>query len=141
MPITKLWLVLKNYWFTILFIGWVVLITWLSLFSFSGLDTGTVNIPYADKVTHLVFYGGFVVLGCLFVREMKSGKTTVTRAIAIMLPTAVIYGIFIELLQYAITENRMAEYGDAIANAIGAGLGALLIWWYFSKKQPLKWKI
>ncbi|WP_165395253.1 VanZ family protein [Flagellimonas allohymeniacidonis] len=132
---------LKNYFFTIFFIGWVVLITWLSLFSFSGLDTGSVSIPYADKVTHLVFYGGFVVLGCLFIRELKSRKIACNGAIAIMLPSAVIYGIFIEFLQYTITENRMAEYGDAIANTIGAGLGALLIWWYFSKKQPLKWKI
>lgn len=132
---------LKKHIFTLLFISWVLFITMLSLFSFSGLDTGTVNIPYADKITHFSFYLIFAVLGCMFIRERTQGKMSLGRTLAIMLVIAIVYGIFIEVLQYTTTTNRMAEYGDVLANSLGAFVGVGLIKWYFSKERPLKWKI
>ena len=118
-----------------------MLITFLSLFSFSSLDTGSVNIPYADKITHFGFYSVFVVLGCLATTERKKERKSFKATIITFALLAIVYGIFIEVLQYTLTEDRMAEYGDALANAVGAVFGALLIWWYFSKKEPLKRKI
>ncbi len=132
---------LKKHIFTLLFISWVLFITMLSLFSFSGLDIGTVNIPYADKITHFSFYLIFAVLGCMFIRERTQGKMSLGRTLAIMLVIAIVYGIFIEVLQYTTTTNRMAEYGDVLANSLGAFVGVGLIKWYFSKERPLKWKI
>lgn len=117
------------------------MITILSLFSFSGLDTGQVNIPYADKITHFFFYFVFALLGCLFLRERTRGEIKLSKAVGIILLLAIGYGIFIEVLQYAITTDRMAEIGDVLANSIGAFLGISLIKWYFSKERPLKWKI
>ncbi len=113
----------------------------LSLFSFSDLDTGTVNIPYADKITHFSFYLIFSVLGCLFVRERTQGRIKLGKAVVIILFVAIAYGIFIEAMQYMATSNRMAEIGDVIANTLGAIVGVRLIKWYFSKERPLKWKI
>jgi VanZ family protein len=127
--------------FTLLFISWVLFITMLSLFSFSELDTGTINIPYADKITHFSFYLIFAVLGCMFIRERTQGETNLGKALVIMLFSAILYGIFIEVLQYMITANRMAEFGDILANTLGAFVGVGLIKWYFSKERPLKWKI
>lgn len=114
----------------------------LSLFSLSGLrlDTGNLDIPYADKVTHFIFYALFGILGCLFLRERTKGKMQLGKAIKRIALSAIGYGIFIEVLQYAVTVDRMAELGDVLANSLGAIAGVGLIWWYFSKERPLKWK-
>nr|WP_297918816.1 VanZ family protein [uncultured Allomuricauda sp.] len=113
-------------------------ITSLSLFSFSDLDTGSVNIPYADKIVHFSFYFGFVVLGYLSLRERKPMSPLRYVSVLILVIQAVLFGIGIEGLQHILTENRMAEYGDAFANAVGACFGGLAIGWYFSKREPLK---
>ncbi|WP_222983207.1 VanZ family protein [Flagellimonas meishanensis] len=134
---------LKKYVFTFLFISWVLLITVLSLFSFSGmeLDAGKLDIPYADKITHFIFYLMFSVLGCLFVREQTKGDWTLQKTTWYMVSFAIAYGILIEVLQYTLTEDRMAEMGDVLANTIGAIAGIGSIRWYFSKERQLKWKI
>ena len=114
----------------------------LSLFSFSGLDldTGELDIPYADKVTHFVFYMIFSVLGCLFLRERTQGSMRLGGAVILMGFVAVFYGMLMEVFQYTLTSDRMAEFGDVLANTFGAIVGVGLIKWYFSKERPLKWK-
>ncbi|MFC4218755.1 VanZ family protein [Flagellimonas marina] len=117
-------------------------ITTLSLFSFSDmdLDTGKLNIPYADKMTHFVFYMVFTFLGCFFVRERTRGHLKLGKTIVYVLLSAIGYGILIEVLQYTLTDDRMAELGDVFANSLGAFVGIGLVQWLFSKKRPLKWK-
>ncbi|MGW9685276.1 VanZ family protein [Flagellimonas sp. 2504JD1-5] len=114
----------------------------LSLFSFSDLDldTGNLNIPYADKVTHFTFYMIFALLGCLFLRERTKGSMKLGKAAILIGFVAVFYGMLIEVLQYTLTTDRMAEFGDVLANTLGAIVGVSLIKWYFSKERPLKWK-
>ncbi|MDC6361469.1 MULTISPECIES: VanZ family protein [Flavobacteriaceae] len=133
---------LKKNTYTILFISWVLIITVLSLFSFSevDLDTGKLNIPFADKITHFIFYLVFGILGCFFVRERTNGQAELTKTSWFMLVGAIAYGIFIEVLQYTMTTDRMAEFGDVLANTFGAFVGIGLVRWYFSKERPLKWK-
>lgn len=125
-----------------MFIGWVLFITTLSLFSFSemDLDEGRWNIPYADKITHFIFYLVFGVLGCLFVRERTKGQMELVKASRLIFLVAVVYGIGIEVLQYTLTTDRMAEFGDVLANTFGAFVGISLVRWSFSKERPLKWK-
>ncbi len=114
----------------------------LSLFSFSemDLDTGQLNIPYADKITHFVFYLVFTFLGAFFVRERTKGNLELRKTTRYVLLGAIAYGILIEVLQYTITIDRMAELGDVFANMMGAFVGIGLIHWLFSKDRPLKWK-
>ncbi|MCR9227325.1 MAG: VanZ family protein [Flavobacteriaceae bacterium] len=114
----------------------------LSLFSFSemDLDTGNLNIPYADKITHFIFYLGFATMGSLSLRERTSGGLGLGKTLFIVLVFAILYGILIEVLQYTVTIDRMAEFGDVLANTLGAFAGIGLIRWIFSKKNPLKWK-
>ncbi|SDQ26512.1 VanZ family protein [Flagellimonas zhangzhouensis] len=120
----------------------MLLITMLSLFSFSeiSLDTGGLNIPYADKITHFIFHTVFVFLGSLAVRERTRGQIGIKKATIMILVLAIIYGIIIEVLQYTITMDRHAEFGDVLANTLGAFAGIILIRWLFSKEKPLKWK-
>ena len=117
-------------------------ITMLSLFSFSevDLDTGNLNIPYADKITHFIFYLVFTFLGSFFIRERTKGNLELGKATRYVLFAAIAYGILIEVLQYTITVDRMAELGDVFANSLGAFVGIGLIQWLFSKNKPLKWK-
>lgn len=117
-------------------------ITTLSLFSLSDmdLDTGTLNIPYADKITHFVFYTVFAFLGCMFVRERTQGHWELGKTTKYILLAAIGYGILIEALQYTLTVDRMAEFGDVLANSLGAFVGIGLVRWLFSKERPLKWK-
>nr|WP_275616038.1 VanZ family protein [[Muricauda] yonaguniensis]MDF0716866.1 VanZ family protein [[Muricauda] yonaguniensis] len=114
----------------------------LSLFSFSSmdLDTGSLDIPYADKITHFIFYLVFAFVGCLSLRERSSGSIGLRKTLIVVLVFAILYGILIEVLQYTITADRMAEFGDVLANTLGAFTGIGLIRWFFSKKNPLKWK-
>ncbi len=120
--------------------GWVLFLTMLSLFSISDLDTGSVDIPYIDKVVHFTFYLIFTVLGCMALRERTHGNMDLGKALQWTLVAGISYGIIIEVLQYALTKDRMAELGDVIANTLGAFAGVLLIKWYFSKERQLKWK-
>ncbi len=104
------------------------------------LDTGSLNIPYADKITHFVFYLTFAFVGSLSLRERTMGNLGLRKTLIIVLFFAILYGILIEVLQYTITTDRMAEWGDVLANTLGAFAGIGLIRWVFSKKNPLKWK-
>ncbi|WP_349352680.1 MULTISPECIES: VanZ family protein [unclassified Flagellimonas] len=132
----------KTIGYTLLFISWVVVITMLSLFSFPAmdLDPGSFNVPYADKITHFIFYLVFAFVGCMSVRERTMGNLGLVKTTRIVLVLAIIYGILIEILQYTLTTDRMAELGDVFANTLGAFAGIGLIRWVFSKKNPLKWK-
>lgn len=133
---------LKKSIYTILFISWVVVITMLSLFSFSqmDLDIGGLNIPYADKIVHFTFYLVFAFVGSLSLRERTSGSLGLRKTLIIVLIFAILYGMLIEVLQYTLTTDRMAEFADVLANTLGAFAGIGLIRWFFSKKNPLKWK-
>lgn len=106
-----------------------------------GFDAGKWNIPYADKLTHFVFYLFFAIFGCLCIRERTRVNWNLSKTIERILMLAIFYGILIEGLQYIITEDRMAEIGDVVANTVGAIVGIVFIRWYFSRKWPLKWKI
>ena len=132
----------KTVGYTLLFISWVVVITMLSLFSFPAmdLDPGSFNVPYADKITHFIFYLVFGFVGCMSVRERTMGNLGLVKTTRVVLVLAIIYGILIEILQYTLTTDRMAELGDVFANTLGAFAGIGLIRWVFSKKNPLKWK-
>ena len=132
----------KTIGYTLLFISWVVVITMLSLFSFPAMDfdPGSFNVPYADKITHFIFYLVFGFVGCMSVRERTMGNLGLVKTTRIVLVLAIIYGILIEILQYTLTTDRMAELGDVFANTLGAFAGIGLIRWVFSKKNPLKWK-
>lgn len=132
----------KTIGYTLLFISWVVVITMLSLFSFPAMDfdPGSFNVPYADKITHFIFYLVFGFVGCMSVRERTMGNLGLVKTTRVVLVLAIIYGILIEILQYTLTTDRMAELGDVFANTLGAFAGIGLIRWVFSKKNPLKWK-
>lgn len=132
--------IIKKHFYTIVFISWMVFVTFSSLFSFSGIDTGGyVTIPHFDKVVHFIFYFVACILGVLFIRETTKGELSSIKAIVIMCIAAIIFGVIIEILQYTITVERMGDFFDALANSMGSLCGALLMNFLFSDKTKLKW--
>jgi len=131
---------LKRNIYTILFISWMMCITFLSLFSFSDNSLPSIKIPNIDKAVHFTFYFVASILGSLFVREITKGnvslKITIVRVFLFML----VYGIIIEVLQMSFTQNRHGDVLDVLANSLGAFIGIFVVKYVFSKKTQLKWK-
>ncbi|MEO1486673.1 MAG: VanZ family protein [Bacteroidota bacterium] len=119
-----------------LFFLWVTLITVLSLVSFSELDTDTVQIPFADKITHFVFYFGFVVLGSFWLGRRQS--EFILKRVMVVFALGIAYGGFMELMQLAFTEDRAAEWTDMLANLLGATFAVLAVLRFNNKEEPLK---
>ncbi|NAS13782.1 VanZ family protein [Poritiphilus flavus] len=132
---------LRKYGYTLFFAGWMILITVLSLVSFSSLDSPKLDIPYIDKVVHFSFYCVSTFLGCLFLRELTGGKIKMSKGIFLMVFVLVLYGMIIEVVQEAFTDERSMEFSDALANTLGAITGGVIINYLFSGKRQLKWKI
>lgn len=132
----NLW-VLKKYFFTILFISWVVFITSLSLFSFEEDSVPTIHIPHFDKLVHFSFYFVFTVLGCWSFREVDRKNTPLKKIISKIIFYAVVYGMIIEVLQGVITVDREPDLLDVLANSLGALFGSFAVKFIFSVKTPL----
>lgn len=130
----------NSFWFTVLFVAWMALITYLSLGSLSGTGLSSVAIPHKDKIAHFVFYFGMVLLGCLFIRERTQGRFRRKNSILLMFLLALVYGIVIEVLQVKITVDREGDWYDALANSVGAFAGSIVIGRLFSQNGRLKWE-
>ncbi|UJH68351.1 VanZ family protein [Allomuricauda sp. SCSIO 65647] len=126
--------------FTISFFGWIILVTMLSLFSFSDLDTNTIDIPYSDKIAHFAFYFGFVWLGGHATFKDPTKGFGLKKMLLWLFLAAVAYGSIIEVLQHTVTTDRSAEWGDFFANCLGALTAALLLFRHFSRPGRVKIK-
>jgi VanZ family protein len=130
-------------------VAWLPVVLWtgviFGLSSIPGTQLPPVDLPQADKLAHLLVYS---VLGALVLRGVrrngfKRGGSQIgvgagagagvgagvgvgwrwgDFAVAIMLTT--LYGISDEIHQYW-TPNRTPDWHDVVADALGAGLGAL----------------
>ncbi len=110
----------------------MVVITLSSLFDLSGIDTGGVSVPYADKGVHFVFYFFAVVLGVLCLEERKQNNGGTKKILVVVLLGSIAYGVLIEGLQWLMPFGREADIWDIVANSLGAITGGLLIQMYGS---------
>lgn len=130
---------LKPFFFRILFISWLVFITFSSLFSFTGsIRAPRLNIPHVDKLVHFVFYFVLVALAVKASMEMWRARLKFKKALWYSLFFAVAYGILIELLQYGFTENRHGDFFDVLANSLGALLGMYVVKHLISRGWSVK---
>ncbi|MFS4466927.1 VanZ family protein [Maribacter sp. 2210JD10-5] len=129
---------LRKQFFTILLISWTMFVTFSSLFSFEGVDTSGFHIPHADKLVHFTFYFVMAILWVFVLGGHK--KKNLLRPLILAFLFSAIYGIFIEVLQVTLTENRHGDIWDAVANSLGALIGIGAIGIYIFRYGPLKWK-
>ncbi len=116
------------------------LITFLSLYSFEDSELPDLGIPNMDKLVHFVFYAVASFLGCLFIRERSHGKNGMKPTLVYIGVLMIVYGMVIEVLQYAVTTSRDGNIYDVLANCIGALAGILTILFVFSGERRLNWK-
>lgn len=131
----------KKPFFTLAFFGWLVFITYSSLSSFSGIDTGSLgfDIPHGDKIVHFIFYSTAAFLGVFFLWEQGQWPVKIRTALVLMLFLTIVFGIIIEVFQYSFTVDRQGDVFDALANSLGSICGIIVANLVFSKRGFVKW--
>lgn len=117
--LTKLLLTLKRY-ALILLVGYILLITFLSLISLTNMPV--IGVDFEDKIYHAFAYLVFVVL-CFNYLTRINVKNAIPKAIIF----SISYGIIIEVLQKALNTNRTFDLWDILANVVGVLLGCIII--------------
>lgn len=135
-PHTKSLLVLKRHKFSLLFLVFITVVTYLSLGKIPKVES-RLSFDQIDKLIHFSIYVIFTILFFLALNESKR-KIEISIALRNTLLFAVGYGLLIELLQHVMPFNRMFEILDIIANSLGAIMGCWLIKKYRSLILPLK---
>ena len=128
----------KKHLYAFAFIGWMVFVTFSSLYSFEGGGLSKFNIPYGDKVVHFTFYFVAAVLGSLFFVETKEKNSLRIKYFIILALSLIFFGIVIEVIQETLTVNRSSDVFDALANSIGVILGIIAIFTQFQGQRGLK---
>lgn len=131
---------LNSYKFSIAFIAWMALITFLSLFNFSNYDQVEIDIPYLDKIVHFFFYFIATMLGCFSIRERTRGNFPMRNTLLYTALFMVLFGLTIEVIQSVFTTARSGEILDFTSNLIGILVALLIVKYLFSSKSGLKWR-
>ena len=128
----------KKHLYAFAFIGWMVFVTFSSLYSFEGSGLSMFNIPQGDKVVHFIFYFVAAVLGSLFIIETKEVKSVLIKNLKLLALLLIFFGIIIEVIQEGMTINRSGDVFDALANSLGVILGIIGIFTQFQGQRGLK---
>jgi VanZ family protein len=128
----------KNLIYKVLFISWMMFVTFFSLFSFSDLDTSRFDIPHMDKAVHFTFYFVMVLLAFLASIKKELQVNGMLKLLWYIVLFAIVYGIIIEVIQNVATDNRHGDPLDVLANSTGAIVGMLVIRFLFFRKPSLK---
>jgi VanZ family protein len=92
-------------------------------------QTPLFRIPHFDKIVH---FGMYFILAVLLSRPVKTVRLPVWLSTLLI---SVFIGGLIEILQYAITNSRSANWGDFFADFVGAIIGLLVYGWIVKGKQ------
>jgi VanZ family protein len=104
-----------------------LVIMYLSLASSETFDSVPfLNIHYLDKIIHFLMYFG-LMLAILYENKNSVNRT---RQLLITATIPFLYGILMEILQFAFTDTRSGSILDIISNSAGI-LAAALLWLLF----------
>ncbi len=121
-----------------MFVGWMVFVTFSSLYSFSGSDLPSFDIPFMDKIVHFTFYFVGFILGSLYLMELKGGRKDILKKIKLLAISLIIFGMVIEVIQGTMTVDRSGDIYDAMANSAGVAIGFIAILSIFYGQRGLK---
>jgi VanZ family protein len=113
---------------------WMALITGLSVMPAPQLPKTPFFAP--DKLAHATIYAVFTWL-ILFGLQRRTKTKLPRKQVIISVVFAAFYGILMEFVQYAFVPGRFFEYGDMLANTIGALLGLSLFIPILLRKRAL----
>ena len=81
-----------------------------------------IEIPFADKIVHLIINAGLFVVWASYVFSGKT-KATKTLTLPLLFLCTLLYGILIEVIQGSYMPWRGADFFDVVANVCGLILG------------------
>ena len=131
---------LESYKFSLSFIAWMALVSFLSLYEFSPDNDIDIEVPNIDKIVHFFFYFIAAILACLFIRERSNGRLPIRKAMLYTAIFLILFGLGIEILQEKITTYRSGDIFDLIANTTGILVSLFVINYVFSSKSGLNWR-
>ena len=85
-----------------------------------------IEIPFADKMVHLIINAGLFVVWASYVFSGKT-KATKTYTIPLLFVCTLLYGILIEVVQGSYIPTRGADFFDVVANVCGLILGSFAV--------------
>lgn len=104
-------------------LAWTLLIEILLCLPGPSLpDTGSFEIPYFDKIIHIVIFGVFVLLWCLYYSKKRLSIDTLKVIFFWIYIAALFNGIAIEYIQLYLIPYRSFDQGDIIADVVSAGV-------------------
>lgn len=118
---------LRNLYYFIPFFVITVIITTLSLLNISSMGLNMKMFTW-DKFWHALFYAiynGTLIFGLFKVKRFNILNLIISSIFIIM------YGAFMEYLQFALTTYRCYDYYDMLANAFGAIISALFVFYFY----------
>jgi len=80
------------------------------------------EIPYFDKIVHVIFFGSFVALWCFYFRYRSTDNNWLKNIFFIVFLVASINGIVIEYIQMYFIPMRSFDQGDIIADVLSAAI-------------------
>ncbi|MFB0943395.1 MAG: VanZ family protein [Patiriisocius sp.] len=101
-------------------IAYTLLVTAALLTPITGAPK--IEIPFADKMVHLIINAGLFVVWASYVFSGKT-KTTKTYTLPLLFVCTLLYGILIEVVQGSFIPTRGADFFDVVANVCGLILG------------------
>lgn len=99
---------------------WTILILYLSLANIGKIKI--IDLKSSDKLYHA---GCYFILVLLWLSFIKLKYVSSKKYIAVTI-SAFVFGIIIEILQYAFTSYRTLDWWDVLANGTGIAFGYLL---------------
>lgn len=100
---------------------WLAVVTWLSVSN--GVQVPKFDLVATDKVAHAAAYFLLAAL-CVWGLRRTTNMPPTNIALWMIFAGCTLYGAFIEWVQGTYFPNRMFEYDDMVANALGALLGS-----------------
>ncbi|MFZ4105114.1 VanZ family protein [Flavobacterium sp.] len=97
---------------------WTFIVSVLSLITIGDVGS-SIPISNKDKYVHFTFYFIFVNFWFLFAKKTNKSKQTQW----IVLFSAIVYGILLEICQGVFTASRTPDVMDVLANSLGAIFG------------------
>jgi len=119
-------------------LAYTFVVLYLSLINLA--DTPIPELGISDKIMHV---GGYFVLGLLwmFFAIFNYKNERLFAKVLIVCGAAIVFGIFIEVLQDRLTSYRTLDFYDIVANSIGVVTAGIAVWLLKDTLIRLKAKI
>ena len=96
----------------------------------SGNLPETQNLPFFDKIIHIVLFLVFTILLLFARREHTGSKMMRPGALLLVFATVLVFGTTIELGQFILNLGRTWEFLDLVSDLIGYFTGLFLFFMY-----------